>query len=68
MVSIISYRRSAFGGDLEQPYEIVEAFGLRVTVGDNIAQPGQVLWYLSRYLGGNVSMDDGCKAIKCATS
>jgi HK97 family phage major capsid protein len=55
-------------GSLADAYEIVEGFGLKVTVDDNLTVPGQVSWYLRRYLSGSIICDDALRVIKFAST
>lgn len=55
-------------GDLSQTYELVEGFGLRVTIDDNVTTPGQVKWYIRRFLSGNVINNEAARVIKVAAS
>jgi len=55
-------------GDLAQTYELVEGHGLRVTIDDNVTVPGQVRWYIRRFLSGNVINNEAARCIKIAAS
>lgn len=55
-------------GDFMEGYLIVDLVGLRITVDDNITQPGQVKFYMRKRVGGKLLNDDAIKVIKCAAS
>lgn len=55
-------------GDFARGYLIADVVGLRVSVDDNISQPGLVKWYLRKRVGGIVADNRAVVAIKCAAS
>lgn len=68
MPTIAANAHSIAFGSLSDAYEIPEGFGLRVTEDANITTPGQIIWYLRRYLSGAVINDDALRVIKFAAS
>ena len=55
-------------GDFMRAYALVGVSDLRITIDDSITSPGQVIFYVRRWVLGDVINDDAVKAVKCATS
>lgn len=55
-------------GDFQRGYLIVDRVGLRITVDDNITQPGTIKWYVRRRVGGKILDDKAIKLLKIGTS
>jgi HK97 family phage major capsid protein len=66
--SIAADSHSIIFGDLAATYELVEGHGLRVTIDDNVSTPGQVRWYIRRYLSGNVINNEAARVVKFSAS
>lgn len=55
-------------GDWRRGYLIADAQTLRVTIDNNITEPGQIKFYVRKRVGGKTKDCDAIKLIKCATS
>lgn len=55
-------------GDFQEGYLIADIVGMRITIDDNLTEPGQVKFYMRKRVGGILLNDDAIKLIKCATS
>ncbi|WP_101067715.1 phage major capsid protein [Roseovarius salinarum] len=55
-------------GDFSRGYVLADRGGLRVTVDDNVTQPGRVRWYIRRRIGGIGYDTHAVRFAKCATS
>jgi len=55
-------------GDWNRAYVIADRGALRVTVDDNITQPGRVRWYIRRRVGGITFDEHAARFLKCAAS
>lgn len=54
-------------GDFMKGYELIDIVGMQM-IRDDVTSKGNVIFYVSRRLGGKVVDDDAIKLIKCATS
>lgn len=54
-------------GDFKEGYELIDIAGMRM-IRDEVTSKGNVLFYISRRLGGKVVNDDAIKVIKAAAS
>ncbi|WP_412505325.1 phage major capsid protein [Roseovarius sp. SYSU LYC5161] len=55
-------------GDFGRGYVLADRGGLRVTIDDNVTQPGRVRWYIRRRVGGVGYDDRAVRFAKCAAS
>jgi HK97 family phage major capsid protein len=55
-------------GDFGRAYVLADRGGLRVTIDDNVTQPGRVRWYIRRRVGGVGYDDRAVRFAKCAAS
>nr|BDD44154.1 phage capsid protein [bacterium] len=52
-------------GDFRAGYMIVDLVGMRMTVDDNLTEPGYIKFYIRRRVGGKVLKSEAIKLIKC---
>lgn len=55
-------------GDFEEGYLIADRVGMRITVDNNITQPGYVKFFMRKRVAGKLLNDDAIKVIKIAAS